>query len=152
MGINMTKLFKKKNPNTSPTYEDSHLMGHYIIRILMLAIPIALQNLINVGVSVTDTLMIGSISEEQMSGISYANQPYFIFTTVLFGLASGSIVLTAQYWGKRELDPIRAILGLMLRIGVVAGFLVSAFVLTSPETAMSIFTNEPEIIAYGAKS
>ena len=103
MGINMTKLLKKRNPNTSPTYEDPHLMRHYIIRILMLAIPIALQNLINVGVSVTDTLMIGSISEEQMSGISYANQPYFIFTTVLFGLASGSIVLTAQYWGKREL-------------------------------------------------
>ncbi|WP_310601924.1 MATE family efflux transporter [Anaerosporobacter sp.] len=127
------------------------LMRHYIFRILMLAIPIALQNLINVGVSVTDTLMIGTISEEQLSGISYANQPYFVFTTVLFGLSSGSIVLTAQYWGKRELEPIRAILGLMLRIGVVVGFLVSTFVLIAPETAMSIFTNEPEIIAYGAK-
>ena len=151
MAINMTKLLKKRNANTSPTSNDQHIMRHYIVRIIMLAIPIALQNLINVGVSVTDTLMIGSISEEQMSGISYANQPYFIFTTVLFGLASGSIVLTAQYWGKRELEPIRAILGLMLRIGVVAGFLVSLFVLTSPETAMSIFTNEPEIIAYGSK-
>ncbi|WP_167957787.1 MATE family efflux transporter [Anaerosporobacter faecicola] len=126
-------------------------LRHYIMRIIMLAIPIALQNLINVGVSVTDTLMIGSISEEQLSGISYANQPYFVFTTVLFGLASGSIVLTAQYWGKQDLKPIRAILGLMLRIGILAGLLVSLFVLLKPETAMSIFTNEPEIIKYGAK-
>lgn len=133
------------------TPSDENLIRHYIIRIIMLAIPIALQNLINVGVSVTDTLMIGSISEEQLSGISYANQPYFVFTTVLFGLASGSIVLTAQYWGKQELGPIRSILGLMLRIGVVIGFLVSLFILISPKTAMSIFTNEPEIIAYGAK-
>lgn len=133
------------------TPSNKNLIRHYIIRIIMLAIPIALQNLINVGVSVTDTLMIGSISEEQLSGISYANQPYFVFTTVLFGLASGSIVLTAQYWGKQELGPIRSILGLMLRIGVVIGFLVSLFILLSPKTAMSIFTNEPEIIAYGAK-
>ncbi|HEX3021435.1 MAG TPA: MATE family efflux transporter, partial [Lachnospiraceae bacterium] len=125
--------------------------SHYITRILILAIPIALQNLINVGVSVTDTLMIGNISEVQLSGISYANQPYFIFTTVLFGLASGSLVLTSQYWGKQELHAIRAILGLMLRIGVIAGICMSIFVLTNAEYAMSIFTNEPEVITYGAK-
>jgi putative MATE family efflux protein len=95
--------------------------------------------------------MIGNISEVQLSGISYANQPYFIFTTVLFGLASGSLVLTAQYWGRQELHAIRAILGLMLRIGVIAGVCMSIFVLTNAEYAMSIFTNEPEVITYGAK-
>ena len=50
-------------------------------KIIIIAITIAIQNLINVGVSVTDTLMIGNISEIQLAGISQANQPYFIFTT-----------------------------------------------------------------------
>lgn len=123
----------------------------YIPLLLSLAIPIALQNLINVGVSVTDTVMIGKLSEVQLSGISYANQPYFIFTTLLFGLASGSIVLTAQYWGKKELEPIRHILGLMLRIAIVFGFCLSVLVLLYPETTMAIFTNEELVIEQGAK-
>ena len=55
-----------------------------LIQLFIIAIPIAIQNLINVGVSVTDTLMIGNIDELQLAGISQANQPYFIFTTLIF--------------------------------------------------------------------
>ncbi len=120
-------------------------------KILPIAIPVALQNLINVGVSVTDTLMIGSISEIQMSGIAQANQPYFIFTTLIFGLASGSTVLTSQYWGRKETKPIRAILGLMMRIGIICGMLLSALVLTNPREVMRVFTNDLQVIEYGVE-
>lgn len=124
---------------------------HYLRLLLSVAIPIALQNLINVGVSTADTLMIGNISEVQLSGISQANQIFFVFTTVLFGLASGSIVLTAQYYGKGELEPIRTILGFMMRIAVVSGFLIGVMVFLFPTQAMRIFTNEPEVIEYGSQ-
>ena len=120
-------------------------------KIIIIAIPIAIQNLINVGVSVTDTLMIGNISEIQLAGISQANQPYFIFTTLIFGLASGSMVLNAQYWGQRDTGAIKAIMGLMMRIGIIGGLLASAVVLIFPEQAVSIFTNEAEVINYGAQ-
>lgn len=117
--------------------------------LLMVAIPIALQNLINVGVTVADTLMIGNIDEVQLSGISQANQPYFLFTTLIFGLTSGTIVLTAQYWGRKELEPIRALVGLMIRIGMVGGLLMSLFVLTKAEFIMNIYADDKEVIAYG---
>ena len=97
--------------------------------LLIIAIPIAIQNLINVGVSVTDTLMIGNIDELQLAGISQANQPYFIFTTLIFGLASGSMVLNSQYWGKRDIDSIKTIMGLMMRIAILVGLIVSSIVL-----------------------
>ena len=120
-------------------------------RIIIIAIPIAIQNLINVGVSVTDTLMIGNISEIQLAGISQANQPYFIFTTLIFGLASGSMVLNAQYWGQRDTGAIKTIMGLMMRIGIIGGLLASVVVLIFPEQAVAIFTNEAEVINYGAQ-
>ena len=41
-----------------------------LIQLFIIAIPIAIQNLINVGVSVTDTLMIGNIDELQLAGIT----------------------------------------------------------------------------------
>lgn len=123
-----------------------------VVRMLMaIAIPISLQNLINVGVSVMDTLMIGSISETQLSGIAQANQPYFIFTTIVFGLASGSVVLTAQYWGKREIEPIRAIMGLMIRIGLICALVLSIVVLCFPERVMSLFSGDEIVIAYGTQ-
>ncbi len=120
-------------------------------KIIIIAIPIAIQNLINVGVSVTDTLMIGNISEIQLAGISQANQPYFIFTTLIFGLASGSMVLNAQYWGQRDTGAIKTIMGLMMRIGIIGGLLASVVVLIFPEQAVAIFTNEAEVINYGAQ-
>lgn len=120
-------------------------------KVLIIAIPIAIQNLINVGVSVTDTLMIGNISELQLAGISQANQPYFIFTTLIFGLASGSMVLNAQYWGQKDKRAIRTIIGLMMRVGIIGALLASAVVLIFPEQVVSVFTNEPEVIRFGAQ-
>ena len=38
--------------------------------VLTLVIPIALQNLINVGVNAADVLMLGRVSEEVLSGAS----------------------------------------------------------------------------------
>ena len=39
-----------------------------------IAIPLALQNLINVGVSLLDTVMLGQLGEVAMSGSSLGNQ------------------------------------------------------------------------------
>jgi len=117
-----------------------------LIQLFIIAIPIAIQNLINVGVSVTDTLMIGNIDELQLAGISQANQPYFIFTTLIFGLASGSMVLNSQYWGKRDIESIKTIMGLMMRIAIVGGLIASLVVLIFPKEVVSVFTNEKVVI------
>ena len=122
-----------------------------IKKLLLIAIPIAIQNLINVGVSVTDTLMIGNIDELQLAGISQANQPYFIFTTLIFGLASGSMVLNSQYWGKKDTNSIKSIMGLMMRIALIGGFIGSILVIAFPKQVVSVFTNEQIVIEYGAR-
>ena len=67
--------------------------------VFSLVVPMALQNLVNVGVGMTDTMMTGWLGETSLSGASLANQLMFILTIIVFGLASGASVLTAQYWG-----------------------------------------------------
>ena len=67
-----------------------------------LVLPMALQNLINVGVSSADVIMLGKVGETVLSASSLAGQIYFIMTLIFFGLTSGAAVLTAQYWGKRD--------------------------------------------------
>ena len=53
--------------------------------LLMIAIPIALQNLVTVMVSMMDTLMIGQLGEIQLSATSIANQLWFMLMICCFG-------------------------------------------------------------------
>lgn len=73
---------------------------HFYLGVLALVIPMALQNLINVGVTAADVVMLGRVGETALSGSSLAGQVQYIMTLFLFGLTSGATVLTAQYWGK----------------------------------------------------
>ena len=80
-------------------------------QVFALVIPMALQNLINVGVTAADVLMLGRVSEKVLSGASLAGQIQFVMTLILFGTTSGATVLTAQYWGKKDTQTIEKILG-----------------------------------------
>ena len=75
-------------------------------QVFALVIPMALQNLINVGVTAADVLMLGRVSEKVLSGASLAGQIQFVMTLILFGTTSGATVLTAQYWGKKDTQTI----------------------------------------------
>lgn len=76
-------------------------------KVISLVLPMALQNLINVGVTATDVIMLGKVDEKVLSGASLGGQVPFILNLFLFGIASGAAVLTAQYWGKRIRIPLK---------------------------------------------
>lgn len=80
--------------------------------VFALVVPMALQNLINVGVTAADVVMLGKVSEKVLSGASLAGQIQYIMVLFLFGLTSGATVLTAQYWGKGDKTAIEKILAL----------------------------------------
>lgn len=83
-------------------------------KVLILVLPMALQNLINVGVSATDVMMLGAVGEKVLSGCSLGGQVFWILSLFLFGAASGGSVLVAQYWGKRDTKAIEKIMGIAI--------------------------------------
>jgi len=54
-------------------------------KVLYLVIPMALQNLINVGISATDVLILGRVGEKALSGCSLGGQVFWILSLFLFG-------------------------------------------------------------------
>lgn len=96
------KMFMRKKEN-----ELQIDWKHFYLSVLALVIPMALQNLINVGVTAADVVMLGRVGETALSGSSLAGQVQYIMTLFLFGLTSGATVLTAQYWGKRICGQLR---------------------------------------------
>lgn len=119
--------------------------------VLALVVPMALQNLINVGVTAADVIMLGAVGEKALSGASLAGQIQYIMTLFLFGLTSGATVLTAQYWGKGDHDAIEKILGMAVKAAVCVTALFTVAALAIPELLMQIFTSDPVVISEGVK-
>ncbi len=119
--------------------------------VMALVIPIALQNLINVGVTAADVLMLGKVGEKVLSGASLAGQVQFIMTLLFAGITSGATVLTAQYWGKKDTVSIEKVLGIGLAIGTGTACIFSLAALTIPGILMKIYTSDPLVIAEGVK-
>lgn len=119
--------------------------------VFSLVLPMAIQNLINVGVTATDVMMLGKVGEKVLSGSSLAGQIQFIMMLIFFGITAGATVLTAQYWGKKDTKTIEKILGMGLSAGIIIAALFTILAFLMPERLMSIFTSDGEVIAEGAK-
>lgn len=118
---------------------------------LAIAVPVALQGLLNNFLNVIDTMMIGSLGEAPLAAVGLANKVFFVLSLVLFGVAGGSTVLTAQYWGRKDLYNVRRVLGLSLCIGVSAAAVFMGFGAACPQAVMRIFTPEQDTISLGAQ-
>lgn len=92
-------------------------------RVMLIAVPIMVQNGITNFVSLLDNIMVGGIGTEQMSGVAIINQLVFIYYLMMFGGLSGVGIFTAQYFGKRDMEGIRH----TFRYKLWLAFLISAF-------------------------
>lgn len=75
--------------------------------VLLIAVPIMIQNGITNFVGLLDNIMIGQIGTEQMSGVAIVNQLLFVYQLCLFGAVSGAGIFTAQYFGQKNQEGIR---------------------------------------------
>lgn len=118
--------------------------------VVTLVLPIAIQNLINVGVTSADVIMLGQVGEKALSGVSLGGQIQYILTMFFFGITASVTVLAAQYWGKRDIATVQKIMGIALKVAVAISLIFTAAVRLAPELVMSIYSNDPEVIRQGA--
>lgn len=112
---------------------------------------IALQNLITFAVNLADNVMIGGYSQDALSGVAMVNQIQFLLQMVVGGIGNGITVLGAQYWGKKQIEPIRRVtsIGMVLAIGASALMMLAVYFF--PNQVLSLLTNEQTVIAEGKK-
>ncbi|RKJ39212.1 MATE family efflux transporter [Acutalibacter sp. 1XD8-33] len=120
-------------------------------KVLMILIPIVLQSIINQGVNMMDTIMVGKLGEASISASSLANQFYNIFVFLCMGISAAGLVLSSQYFGAGDLKTVRRVFDLVLQIVIAGGaaFAIATFLL--PAQIMRIFTVEEDVIQLGAQ-
>ncbi len=120
-------------------------------QVAFLALPIVMQNLITSALGMADTFMVGILGEVPMAAVTLANIPLFAVQMFIFGVQSGASVLVSQYWGRQEMDSINRVLGVALWVVLVISALFAGVLLLCPVAFLSMFGNEPEVIALAAQ-
>ncbi len=114
-------------------------------------IPVALQQAINMGVNMMDTMMLGSFGEAQLSASSLANSFYSLFTILCMGVIGGCNVLSAQYWGAGDKRMVREAFNLGLRMAAGMSIVFAVVTFLFPAHIMALYSEEADVIAYGVR-
>ena len=88
----------------------------FYMRLLSVAGPILIQNVITNFVNLLDNIMVGQIGTESMSGVAIVNQLLFVFNLCIFGGLAGPGIFTAQYCGKGDMEGVRSTVRIKLFI------------------------------------
>lgn len=117
--------------------------------VIRIALPITLQSLITVGVNMMDTIMLGRLGETALSASSLANQFINIYHICCMGIGMGANVLTARFWGMKDMDSLRKAVTIMYRICISLGLIFTLLTIIIPGGLMKIYTNEVSVIESG---
>lgn len=118
-------------------------------KLIHIAFPVALQNLMLSLVAAADALMLGSVEQNSMAAVSLATQIQFIQNMLLYGISSVGSILGAQYWGKKDTRTLKDIFAICLKLCIVIDGIFWLGCMFFPRYLMLIFTNDEELVQIG---
>lgn len=110
--------------------------------ILMIALPIMIQNGITNLVGLLDNVMVGQLGTEQMSGVAIVNQLMNVFNICIFGAVSSASIFSAQFYGQGNMEGVRSTFRFKLILCIA--FAVAAIVLfmTAGSSLIDLFLHD----------
>ncbi|MBR5667558.1 MAG: MATE family efflux transporter [Lachnospiraceae bacterium] len=119
-------------------------------KLKVLAIPLALQSLLNSLVGASDALMLGRLNQDSISAVALANQLFFVMTLFTGSIKSAAGILVAQYWGKKDYKNAGRFLAMAIRTSILISFTFFIAASVFPEQVMRIYTTDSNLITIGA--
>lgn len=122
---------------------------YFMKRLAMLAVPIMLNDILNSSVNLLDTFMIGKLGEAPVAAVGLANQIFFLFIVLNFGINSGSAIFMGQFYGKGDKTGIHKCMGITAVLTVMLAFLFECAAILAPEVLMGIYSKDPRVVELG---
>ena len=120
-------------------------------RMLALAIPIALQNMLASCAGLVDTAMVARLGNVATSAVGIGGKWSFVLQMITFGFCSGGSVLISQYWGAQDHKGVRRAYSLGMGLCLVAAVVYNVAAALFPYEMMCLFTDEEAVRLAGAQ-
>ena len=128
-----------------------HTVPGFYRRMLVLAIPIALQNMLASCAGLVDTAMVARLGDIATSAVGIGGKWSTLIQMITFGFCSGGSVLISQYWGAGERREVRRAYSLGLSLCLLVALVYMVLAACFPYQMMCVFTNEEAVRAAGAE-
>lgn len=123
----------------------------FLKNLAVIAIPIAIQNLLTTTASMVDTMMVAPLGELSVGALGLCAQFSSLMFSGYWGFVGGGMLFFSQYYGAKEEDGIERAYGMtwvcMMTVATVFGCLA----IFAPDFVMKIYTDKPAIQEIGVK-
>ena len=121
----------------------------FILRVAVIAIPVALQNLLSTTGSMVDTMMIARLGETAVGAVGLCAQFSTLMLAAYWGFVGGGMLFISQYWGAQDEDGICRSYGLIWTCIMTVGVIFAGFAVLAPEVIMRLYTDKTAIQEVG---
>lgn len=121
----------------------------FIKMVALIAIPVALQNLLTTTGSMVDTMMIGGLGENYVGSVGLCAQFSSLMFSCYWGFVGGGMLFFAQYYGAGDEDGIDRSFGLTLVCMMTMAFLFAIAAIFFPHIVMRVYTDKTTIQEIG---
>ena len=122
----------------------------FYYKLVTLAIPVIIQNLIASSLGVVDNVVVGALGNEPIAAVGVANQFGMIVFLLYAAIHSGAGIYVAQYWGKKDYGNIGKVVNIGVALAVGVTLLFSGAGMLFPAQIVRIFNTDPVVIKLGS--
>ena len=119
--------------------------------IAVIAIPVALQNLLTTTGSMIDTMMIASLGEKSVAAVGLCAQFSNLMYAGYWGFVGGGMLFFAQFWGEGNHEGIRRAYGMTVCFMMISGVVCGSLAVFRPDLVMRLYTGSPQIREIGIR-
>ncbi len=123
----------------------------FLRKIAMIAVPVALQNLLTTTGSMVDTMMIASLGQAEVGAVGLCAQFSSLMFSGYWGFVGGGMLFFSQYFGAKDDEGINRSYGLTLTCMMTVGLLFGVMAVCFPETVMRMYTDKEHIRVIGVE-
>ena len=115
---------------------------HFFKTVCALAIPVALQSMLQSSFSMVDQIMIGQLGEINVAGVGLAGKFASIYSVVISAIGAVAGIMIAQYLGQKNRSEVRRsfFTNLLLGAGIAGMFMVICTLF--PNQIMGAYTRD----------
>lgn len=119
-------------------------------QVINIAIPVALQSMLQSSFSMIDQIMVGQLGEKSIAAVEIAGKPGFIYSVVVGAVCTIAGIMISQYIGKKDRESEEksiCVNFLVMMLTGIAFFFISRMF---PLQFIRLFTNDARVISEGS--